>query len=62
VYRSRQILHAGAGLDGSGLESNDGCFVGGTKDSATSSISIFVSDSLLVLMDLDADKTSTSVN
>lgn len=61
VYGSRQILHVSAGLDGSGWDSNDGCFARGTEGPGAS-ISMGVSDSLLELIDIDADKMSTSVN
>jgi len=62
VYGSRQILHAGTGLDCPGWESKDGRLVRGTEGPVAFSISTIVSDSLLALKDLDADKTSTSVN
>ena len=45
-----------------GLESDDDCFARGIEGAEASSISTSPSDSLLALMDLDADKMSTSVN
>ena len=45
-----------------GLESDGDCFARGIEGAEASSISTSPSDSLLALMDLDADKMSTSVN